>query len=199
MKKIVLFYDSNFPMDGTKPNETFFQRLKSNVIVSDAHSLKENLRDKNVDGLINLHGPYFPKHAWSAIYNHFTLGKVFVHTGGAPFRIPCYQEDGKWKMERAQTAYHQKLNIHEVLPVRFKPIDTLVHNPDIPVFSDKQELFTIEDTHNFILHVTKASATEKEMGSVGPMDAHIYPLLKGSSEDKRELAAPTVLDAKSVE
>src|SRR5699024_5897328 len=50
-----------------------------------------------------------------------------------------------------------------------------------------------EYTYNFILHVTKASAIEKEMGSVGPMDAHIYPLLKGISKDKREVAAPSVL------
>src|SRR5699024_5904246 len=66
-------------------------------------------------------------------------------------------------------------------------------HPDIPLFADVEKLFTVEETYNFILHVTKKSAIEEEMGSVGPMDAHIYPLLKGVSKSGREVAAPSVL------
>lgn len=193
MSNIVIFYDPNFPIDGDRPDHSFFKDFSTNVTVADADSLGEVLSNKEVDSFINLHGPYFPKSAWQAIYNHLHCGKGFVHIGGKPFRIPCYYADGKWEMERAQTAYHQQLNIHETLHVDAEPILSLQHNPDIPVFSDKEDLFTIEDTCNFVLHVTKSSAIEAEMGSAGPMDARIYPLLKGISKTEREVAAPGVL------
>src|SRR5699024_4184147 len=167
MINIVIFYDPRFPIDGPRPKAHFFEHLNSHAIVSDADALEKNLQNDTVDCFVNLHGPYFPKHAWPAIYDHLANGKGFLHIGGAPFRIPCYQQDGEWKMERTQTAYHQTLNIHEVLPVRSESVVSLTHHRDIPVFAGKEDLFTIEDTHNVILHVTKASAIEAEMGSVG--------------------------------
>ncbi|PAV31673.1 glycoside hydrolase [Virgibacillus profundi] len=193
MNKIVLFYDSGFPIDGDRPDVSFFENFGDDLTVVDAVSLNDALRNKEVDCLINLHGPYFPKNAWQAIYQHMENGKGFLHIGGSPFRIPCNFIDGEWKKEREQTAYHQELNIHETLPVKSKPIVSLEHNEDIPLFSEKEELFTIEDTYNFILHVTKSSTIEAEMGSVGPMDARIYPLLKGISKTGRQVAAPVVL------
>src|SRR5699024_1603959 len=120
MKKVIVFYDPAFPIDGARPDVSFFESL-DHIIVSDAASLKGHLKDGTVGCLVNLHGPYFPKYAWQAIYNHLAGGRGLVHMGGAPFRIPCYTENGEWKMERTQTAYHQKLDIHEVLPVRSEP------------------------------------------------------------------------------
>ena len=193
MSKTVLFYDWEFPIDGARPDNVFFENLDSEIVIADADSIAEELSNKEVDCLINLHGPYFPKNAWKAIYQYMETGKGFVHIGGSPFRIPCHFIDGKWEKEREQTAYHQELNIHETLPVKSKPIASLKHNSDIPLFREKEKLFTIQDTYNFILHVTKSSAIEAEMGSVGPMDARIYPLLKGISKTGREVAAPAVL------
>ncbi len=193
MSNIVIFYDSSFPIDGPRPDGSFFEHFNDEVIVSDAVSLDGILSGNRVDCFINLHGPYFPKSAWPAIYKHIESGKGILHLGGIPFRIPCYIANGHWEREREQTAYHQKLNIHEALHVDSKPIDLLQHNKDIPVFSGKEDLFPITDTCNFILHVTKSSSIEKEMGSVGPMDARIYPLLKGISKNGREVAAPSVL------
>ncbi len=193
MNKTVLFYDANFPLDGSRPSGDFFEMLSSNLTIVDATSLESTLLDEDIDCFINLHGSYFPKSAWQAIYQHMERGKGFVHIGGSPFRIPCNLVDGEWRTEREQTAYHQALNIHETLPVQAKPITSLQHNDDIPLFSGKEDLFTIEDTLNFVLHVTKTSSIEAEMGSVGPMDARIYPLLKGISKSGREVAAPAVL------
>ncbi len=193
MSAVVIFYDQDFPFDGSRPDSSFFDHLEGNVTLTDAASLASVLTDQEPDCLVNLHGAYFPKSAWNSITAHLTNGKGLVHVGGAPFRIPCYDENGEWFTEREQTAYHQQLNIHEVLPVDQQPIKTLEHNTNIPIFEDKQDLFTIEDTYNFVLHVTKTSAIEEEMGSVGPMDTHIYPLLKGVSSTGREVAAPGVL------
>ncbi|MBD1383078.1 beta-galactosidase [Metabacillus arenae] len=193
MSNIVIFYDSSFPIDGERPTGSFFENFNNEIIVADAASLGKVLANNEVDCFINIHGPYFPKNAWQAVYNYLNSGKGIVHIGGIPFRIPCYMVNGNWELEREQTAYHQQLNIHEALHVNSEPIAFLQHNDDIPVFSGIEDLFTIEDTCNFVLHVTKSSAIDAEMGSVGPMDASIYPLLKGISKSGREVAAPSVL------
>ncbi|WP_408006957.1 beta-galactosidase [Pseudalkalibacillus sp. A8] len=193
MSNIVIFYDSHFPIDGHRPDSSFFENFSNEIIIADAISLKEILSNNEVDCFINFHGPYFPKKAWQAIYDHLKSGKGIVHIGGIPFRVPCYMANGNWERERAQTAYHQQLNIHEALHVNSEPIASLQHNKGIPVFAGKEDLFQISDTWNFVLHVTKSSTIEAEMGSMGPMDAHIYPLLKGVSKGGREVAAPSVL------
>src|SRR5699024_9128201 len=57
-------------------------------------------------------------------------------------------------------------------------VKALQHNKAIPLLANCTELFSISDTYNVIMHPTKSVAIENEMGSVGPMDATIYPLLK---------------------
>ncbi|WP_062354013.1 beta-galactosidase [Bacillus kwashiorkori] len=193
MQSIVVFYDPQFPMDNEQPNTIFIDRLFSSAKIVNANELASVLEDDSINCLVNLHGSYFPKAAWDSIYQFLSQGKGLVHVGGIPFRIPCYLENGKWLNEREQTAYHMQLNIHEALPVKSAPIQYYQHNEDIPVFSNKEDLFTIQDTCNFILHVTKKSTIPAEMGSVGPMDAKIYPLLKGVAKSGREVAAPAVL------
>lgn len=190
-----MFYDRSFPFDSKRPSDVFLKKLSENenVILTDNDSLINHLNDQQSKTFVNLHGPYFPKQAWQAILNFLRKGNGLVHLGGSPFRIPVYFTDGKWVKERAQTTYHQHLNIHEVLPVKAKPIHHLEHNKDMPLFSNMEDLFTIEETHNFVLHVTKNASIKHEMGSVGSMDVVITPLLKGVSQNGRDVAAPAVI------
>src|SRR5699024_6128007 len=95
--------------------------------------------------------------------------------------------------ERTQTAYHQTLKIHETLPVDTSRVKSLQHNKAIPLLANCTELFSISDTYNFIMHPTKSVAIENEMGSVGLMDATVYPLLLGITDNGRAIAAPIVL------
>lgn len=194
MEKVVVFYDSNFPNDSEQPSKDFFSKLPTKFQVVDAESLSEALQQENITAFINLHGPYFPKQSWSSILNYLKSGKGFIHLGGRPFRIPCFLENGKWQTETEQTAYHQQLLIHEILKVDQQPVETFAHNEEIPLFSGAEDLFSkSENTYNFILHVTRKSSIEDEMGSVGPMDARIYPLVKGISIEGRPRSAPSVL------
>ncbi|MUV37278.1 hypothetical protein JNUCC1_01084 [Lentibacillus sp. JNUCC-1] len=193
MTEIVLFYDTQFPFEGPRPEQAFFDTLGPKVRVCTAEELDEALAASETEVFVNLHGPYFPKEAWKSIQTYLSTGKGFVHTGGAPFRRPCYQSEGAWHAEDEQTAYHQALDIHETLPVDSFDVTGLVHNEDIPVLAEAEVLFSISNTYNFIMHPTKEIAIKHEMGSVGPMDARIYPLLKGVTESGREIAAPSVL------
>jgi len=189
--KTVLFYDSTFPYNGARPSDEVLKRLQQQFQIVNADNLESGLED--ADSLVNLHGPYFPKASWSSILAYLRNGKGLVHIGGAPFRIPVYKEEGTWRQETEQTGYHQQINIHETLVVDKAPIQVLKANYDIPLFVDKEDLFTIESTYNLVFHVTKAKDLPHENGSGGPMDAHIYPLMKGVSSKNREVAAPAVL------
>ncbi|MCM3110850.1 beta-galactosidase [Lederbergia lenta] len=193
MDTVVLFYDENFPYAGERPEKTYVEKMNKLFTLVAADELADTLKDPKITSFINLHGPYFPKQAWPTILQYLKKGKGIVHFGGIPFRIPCNLIDGQWQEEREQTAYHMQMNIHEALPVKTEQVELLQANHDIQLLNGFEELFTIEDTYNFILHVSKVSTIKGEMGSNGPMDARIYPLLKGFSPENREIAAPIVL------
>jgi hypothetical protein len=197
MKNIVVFYDANFPYEGERPDEAAMEHLRSTYSVIGAAELAEALAQPQTDVFVHLHGAYFPKDAWTAVLRHVKQGKGLLHMGGAPFRIPVYQEQGQWQEEPSQTGYHQQLHIHEALPVDPTPIRRLRANEDIPLFTKHTELFSIEPTYGLVLHVTRVDDSPGELGSSGPMDAHIYPLLLGVTEglrhQQREVAAPAVL------
>lgn len=57
----------------------------------------------------------------------------------------------------------------------------------------QESLFQVTDTWNLVPHTTKSSDLPHQMGSAGPMNTRIYPLLKGVSKDGRDIAAPVVL------
>ena len=191
MNKIIIFYDKSFPYDGVRPNGEQLAALAEFGMIADVQGLADALR--TAQGLVHLHGRYFPKEAWPTLLEYFKQGGALLHMGGAPYRVPVYLESGHWRAEPEQTAYHQQLNIHEMLPVDAGPITEYAANPDIPLFQDKQAMFAIQPTVGFVLHATKADDQPGQGGSSGPMDAHIYPLLRGISASGREVAAPCVL------
>ncbi|MEX1029060.1 MAG: beta-galactosidase [Paenibacillaceae bacterium] len=191
MSKSIVFYDQSFPYMGLRPNEEQLQQLSKSHKIVDSENLVLALED--ADSLIHMHGSYFPKAAWGAILQFLKRGGGLLHIGGAPFQSPVYKEQMQWIIEDQQTTYHQDLQIHEALAVDMQPIKRLVHAEDIPLFAGLESLLTIEPTFGFVLHVTNASDLPHEGGSSGPMDAHIYPLLKGVSNEGREVAAPAVL------
>src|SRR5699024_9505449 len=193
MSAIIMFYDSKFPLDGPRPQESFFDNLEQNVKIVSAENLSTMLDSKEASVYIHLHGSYFPKDAWDSIQQFLNKGKGFIHTGGAPFRNPCYREDNEWKVERTQTAYHQTLKIHETLPFDTSRVKSLQHNKTIPLFNHCTVLFSINDTYNFILHRTKSVAKDNDMGSFRQMHATFYPLLKGITDNERQISAPSVL------
>lgn len=194
MTKTLIFYDEQFPYEGTRPEKETLEEFDEKFDVAGVDELEAALSDPAYSSCVHLHGPYFPKKAWPKLLAFLKKGKGLLHIGGAPFRRPVdFSEQGGWKIERAQTAYHRQLQIHEILPVDPAPIVELEADRHVPIFSGKELLFSKEATHNLILHLTKHKDRPEENGSSGPMDAHIYPLLKGISSDEREVAAPAVL------
>lgn len=193
----LIFYDEKFPYAGVRPGADDLARMKEggSRIVS-AAELAEALSGGGArpDSFVTLHGPYFPKDAWSSLLAYLRSGGGLVLIGGAPFKTPVYAEGGEWIAEREQTAYHRKLLIHEALPVDGSRYASLRANGDVPLLRGREALFeAAADTYGLVLHVTRSKDMPHELGSAGPMDAVIHPLLLGLSAEGRETAAPAVL------
>ncbi|WP_456289762.1 beta-galactosidase [Paenibacillus sp. AK002] len=193
--RLIVFYDPSFPAAEAAGLPASAAALNAFDAVCSAEDLAEALASSGGQGasFVNLHAPYFPKSAWRAILDFLRNGGGLVSVGGAPFKRPVRKEDGAWVVEHEQTAYHQQLHIHEVLPVDSGRVDHLIASDVIPLMESSRERLTVSDTWNLVPHVTKSSDLPHQMGSAGPMDTRIYPLLKGSTANGREVAAPVVL------
>ncbi|EGG38269.1 conserved domain protein [Paenibacillus sp. HGF5] len=193
--RLIVFYDPSFPAAEAAGLPASAAALNAFDAVCSAEDLAEALASSGGQGasFVNLHSPYFPKSAWRAILDFLRNGGGLVSVGGAPFKRPVRKEDGAWVVEHEQTAYHQQLHIHEVLPVDSGRVDHLIASDVIPLMESSRERLTVSDTWNLVPHVTKSSDLPHQMGSAGPMDTRIYPLLKGSTANGREVAAPVVL------
>lgn len=191
--KQLIFYDPQFPYPGERPQPEAVSQWSRQLKLIDTSELKAALEDDRLSCLVYLHGPYFPKDAWPALLAFLRRGGGLVGLGGAPFKIPVEKQDGAWTELGEMTAYHQQLLIHEALAVDPAPIERLQACEEIPLFAGKERLFKISPTYGLVLHVSKSRDIPAESGSNGPMDARIYPLLKGISATSREVAAPAIL------
>lgn len=193
---LILFADPNFPVESALPSQQALNTWQATqeIVVVDAHQLAELLNSTAGEGcLVNLHAPYFPKSAWTAIIAYLQQGGSLISVGGAPFKRPVRDESGVWIVESEQTAYHQELYIHEALSVSSAKVQTITATEQIPLLADKEGLFQIADTWNLVPHTTKNSDLPHQMGSAGTMSTQIYPLLCGWSKDERKISAPVVL------
>ncbi|MBW4080158.1 beta-galactosidase [Paenibacillus sp. S150] len=189
----ILFYDPRFPYAGKRPDNDTLMQLSGRMAVTAADTLAEALDNGQADCLVMVHGSYFPRQAWGALLAFLRQGGGLVHAGGAPFKIPVAEQEGEWIPGHEMTAYHQQLHIHEALEVDPAPIQRLEASTELPLFAGKEALLEVKPTCGLVLHVSKSRDIPQESGSNGPMDAAIYPLLKGISAEGREVAAPAVL------
>ncbi|MFD2114189.1 beta-galactosidase [Paenibacillus yanchengensis] len=194
-KRTVIFYDPTFPITGDVLQQETWLALKDIGVVVDAQQLEEVLLQVQPHSFINLHAPYFPKTAWNTIVTRLKAGMGLLSLGGAPFKHPVRQaESGAWFIEAEQTAFHQSLGIHEVLKVKADAVTKLEALREIPVAANYLHVLDQQaDVLNLVPHVTKSSDLPHEMGSAGPMDARVYPLVKGIGSDGRQLSAPIIL------
>ncbi|MFS0726146.1 beta-galactosidase [Paenibacillus sp. 1P07SE] len=191
MPETILLYDPSFPAMSLPPD--LQHKLTTFGVVASADALAAVLDTQDGGVFVNLHAPYFPKAAWPAIVRFLERGGGLVSIGPEPFRHPVELVDGIWTAEAAQTAYHRALRIHEMLPVDTAPVCRLAALEEIPLLAGAESLLAVAPTWNMVPHVTKSSDLPHQMGSAGPMDARLYPLLKGISAEGREIAAPVVL------
>ncbi|MFB5673837.1 beta-galactosidase [Paenibacillus terreus] len=193
--RTLIFCDEEFPVLSALPEAGIWgEHGVGHVRVVGAEELTEALDGMSAgDCFVNLHAPYFPKPAWTAILAYLKRGGSLLSGGGAPFKRPVRRQEQQWVVEAEQTAYHQELYIHEALKVTAAKVTSLSAYEAIPLFIGLEELLEPADTWNLVPHTTKSSDLPHQMGSAGPMSTQIHPLLTGVSADGRHIAAPVVL------
>lgn len=191
-RPVIIFYDADFPIRSSLEVPTEELVAQGGLVVG-ADALGEALRQAEGGCFVNLHAPYFPKSAWPDILAFLKRGGGLLSVGGAAFKRPVRREAEGWHVEAEQTAYHQQLFIHEILPVDPAPISSYAALEAVPLLKGQESLFTVAGTWNMVPHTTRNSDLPHQMGAAGTMSTQIYPLLKGISKDGREVAAPVVL------
>jgi hypothetical protein len=191
--RIVTFYDERLPFDGARPDEASLRHIAG---FSDILGL-DGLTGGALEGcgaIISLHGKYVPPVIWNGLCGKLREGCGYVGIGGGtPFSAPVSLENGKAVCHRRQTAYHQELNICHGQKIGKERYGLLRINRDIPLLEGFEGCFEPADTVGLIVRFTRFLDTEKELGSSGPMDAQLYPLLMGYDADGRQRAAPVVM------
>lgn len=188
-----IIYDSRLSFDGIHPNEKQLLELSMNFDLIDLSNYEIKLNN-DYDCLVNLHGKYFIKQGWKYIKAHLRKGRGLVNIGGGtPFSVPVVLRDGNWIKERPQTAYHEEIHIRHAMHVSKERYNSLNVNPDIPVLEGFENCFAIEDTVGMIVQFTYSKDVPRDEGSGGPMDAAMFPLLTGLSDEGRKTAAPVVM------
>lgn len=89
-KKLIIFADSTFPLDGTFPTEQALNTWKAvkEITVVNAEELAETLKTTAGEGcLVNLHAPYFPKSAWTEIAAYLHQGGSLISVGAHPLNV----------------------------------------------------------------------------------------------------------------
>lgn len=157
-------------------------------------SVNANLTTGNFSALLLPYGSAFPVDAWETIYNFILHGGNLVILGGYPFHQPVIKDHGNWILGTPQPTYAHRLLIG--------PADTIVFNSS--QFYSKNSRMMSPEGSNFdagtftfptkVYELTVRFTTRNdftgEIGSAGPRDAVLLPLLQVVNDDGLPIACP---------
>lgn len=188
----LVFHDSGYPHIYTKT--TLAELVPGEFTLADATSLA-TLLEEGCSLLISFHGPYFPKQAWGAMLHFLERGGNLAIFGGMPFTRPV-DSDGSIEVE--QDSYTKQLYLGPVFSI--SPAETdlrLVAAADAVFLEDCVVPISTEQLGMFwscYPKLTQASDHPGEIGSAGPLDTMLTPLLFASSAlSGTKLATPAFL------
>ncbi|RAQ97702.1 beta-galactosidase [Thermogemmatispora tikiterensis] len=150
--------------------------------VSDASHLAQALEDAP-RLLVSFHGPYFPKAAWNALLRFLERGGNLAVFGGMPFARPV---TAAGEVEPEQDVYARQLCLGPFFPVDLaasgaQPASLrLVAAPEALFLRDCALPLSSERPGRFWAcypRLTQTSDYPEEIGSAGPFDTLLRPLL----------------------
>lgn len=171
--------------------------------IVDAAHLAEAL-EQGYTLLVSFHGAYFPKASWSALLSFLEAGKNLAIFGGMPFTRPLTSEGD---IEPEQDVYTRQIYLG--------PFFQVASNNDNLHFQAEEEAILLRDSPpwqvsestgnfwSFYPKLTQADDHPEDMGSAGPMDTLLRPLVyaietDASSGKSRRVATPfSLLDQRS--
>jgi hypothetical protein len=196
----VVFYDPEYPQLCTEA--TLHKLVPGSFQVVSAADLAEHL-GRECTLLLSFHGPYFPKAAWRALLSFLEKGGNLAIFGGMPFACPV-NEDGT--IEPEQDAYTRQVYLGPFF--RLSPASgtlQFVADEGAALLRDCPLQISVDNPGTFWSFYPKLTQVDdhpEDMGSAGPIDTTLQPLIYAQSANdagrKRRVATPaSVLDQRS--
>jgi hypothetical protein len=195
----VVFHDPQYPQACTYT--TLHKIIPNPFDLTDAAHLAERL-DGGCKMLLSFHGPYFPKAAWNAVLHFLERGGNIAIFGGMPFTRPV-TEDGA--VEPEQDTYTRQIYLGPFfqLPPPATPLQ-LVADDDAALLCGCSLDIPTDDASSFwsfYPRLTQVSDHPEEMGSAGPIDTVLQPLIlaltRTASGDQRVATPALLLDQRA--
>ena len=168
----VVFSDPQYP--GYVPLEQLAPCLPDTFAAATAETLATALTTGTT--LVSFHGPYFPKAAWQTVLTFLERGGNVAIFGGMPFSRPV-TADGT--VEPEQDSYTRALHLGLFTavavpsgPVSFVSVAPCLRETPLYVAADAPGLFWACSPM-----LTQSSDFPDELGSSGPIDAVLTPLV----------------------
>ncbi|MGA2184723.1 MAG: cellulase family glycosylhydrolase [Bryobacteraceae bacterium] len=138
------------------------------------------------DLLITPYGSAFPKAAWPHILEYLRRGGNWVNLGGVPFSVPVVRENGEWRQEVRQTAYHKALFITQAFAVSADRINSWQEG------AVAAGSFHADAVYELYIRLTSTHEFADEIGSAGMREATMHALVYGLDRTGLRIAAPFV-------
>lgn len=193
--KTVVFYDPEYPQFCTEA--TLHRLVPGSFQLVDAAHLAEHL-GRECSLLLSFHGAYFPKTGWQALLSFLESGGNLAIFGGMPFSR-LVQTDGT--VEPEQDTYTRQLYLGAFYRISPSSSRLQLVADDAAVLLRDCRLQISEETPgtfwSFYPGLTQASDHPEDMGSAGPFDTVIQPLIYAqsttASERQQRQATPALL------
>ncbi|MBI2914722.1 MAG: beta-galactosidase [Firmicutes bacterium] len=199
-EQVIILYDPSFP---NGPRERSVERLLSHMTSSNADAQVRVTKADEIGEvlarylpriLVTLHGEYFPRSMWLPFLESLKKGGQWVHLGGMPFRRPTWKgQNSEWMAGTVQSRYHRTLGIISGYPIDMHSVSGFVSPDETPVLSECAKDFEAREITAFSVRLSSVIDEPAEIGSSGPTDGEIRPLLLAVDSENRPLASPIEL------
>lgn len=195
----LVFYDPSYPQCCSE--DTLTALIPGSFRCASARDLAAAL-DQECTLLISFHGAYFPKSAWRAILAFLERGGNLAIFGGMPFTRPV-TDDGQIELE--QDSYTRQIHLGPYFSLPLSPSQSLqlVADEEALLLRDCPLRITASGNFwSFNPQLTQASDHPDELGSAGPIDTVLQPLIYAldtsvSGTAQRVATPASILDQRS--
>lgn len=195
--EIACFHSADFPtadapLIDLHTLKKAFKGMKVHYLSAD--QIKEQLNAHRFAGLVLPYGSAFPAEDWSAIRSFLAGGGNLVVLGGIPFHQPVLREGGKWILGTPQPTYAYQLLIGPA--DRIKIDSSPFYSRDSKIASVKGSGFDANEfslpgrVYELTVRFTTSNDFPDEIGSAGPRDAVLRPLVKVVNGEGLPVACP---------
>lgn len=191
-RRILVFHDPDYP--GACSSETLAELLPAAFEITGAPDIAGEL-ERGCALFISFHGPYFPKQSWNATLKYLQAGGNFAAFGGMPFLHPV-AADGS--IEPEQDSYTKQIflgPVFQVLPteseIQLVPAESAAFLESCPLSLPSTQPGRFWSCYP---KLTQVSDHPEDIGSAGPFDTILTPLLFAQEASTgNRLATPAFL------